>query len=70
MYTENMIKWAEALESGECEQYIGGWGRGWGSSINAAVNYNRDPEKIGHCRLNVACEVLAGKNIGELVMDS
>lgn len=48
MNKENMLKWAEVLESGEYKQIHGGWG----SDIQGA-----------YCCLNVACKVFTGHDV-------
>lgn len=48
MNKENMLKWAEALESGEYRQHIGSYG---------------DGESEGYCCLHVAYRLFEGHNI-------
>lgn len=57
--TENMAKWAEALESGEFEQ-------GTGHLAIVELSSTGEPLKTLHCCLGVACEV-AMRNGVELV---
>lgn len=49
---ENMIKWAEALESGEYVQYRNGW--------SGIIQVNGGKRVRAHCCLDVACEMFAG----------
>lgn len=60
MNKENMIKWAEALESGQYKQHRGGWGT---RTLDGS-------DGLGFCCLNVACVVLHGKTWDDLSCDA
>ena len=55
MNKENMLKWAEALESGNYRQCHGAWGDGEATTVNS---YFR-----GYCCLHVAYREFTGSDI-------